>query len=275
MRRHSDDLVREIQDMRNIEWSSVRNSSGTNGCFLKANMGEDSQKIYYKLSNYDSVRGIFGHESVNELIVSRLLDVLEIPHVQYRLIHARVLVEDQEYTTWLCSSPNFRKRGKRKMALDSYYAMHKLPKESLFDFCKRYGVLQDVYNMILVDFLIINRDRHGANIEVLVDGSGNFRLAPLFDHGVSFVSPYFDAESAVVEFDAMQNKPVNNYFGSRFLFENLKLLPEDMRIPVFTEDDLQYIFRGLDEVLPSTYILKMREILTRRCAYYEDLRHRE
>lgn len=32
--------------------------------------------------------------------------------------------------------------------------------------------------MVLLDWLIYNRDRHGANVEVLVSGNG-FRMAPL------------------------------------------------------------------------------------------------
>ena len=35
------------------------------------------------MSNYDSYRGVFGHECINELIVSRLMSVLGIPHLEY------------------------------------------------------------------------------------------------------------------------------------------------------------------------------------------------
>ena len=45
-------------------------------------MHDGAKRIYYKMSNYDSYRGVFGHESVNELIVSRVLDVLGIEHVR-------------------------------------------------------------------------------------------------------------------------------------------------------------------------------------------------
>lgn len=35
-------------------------------------------------------------------------------------------------------------------------------------------------------FLICNRDRHGANIEILSDEKEKARPAPLFVHGLSF-----------------------------------------------------------------------------------------
>lgn len=42
--------------------------------------------------------------------------------------------------------------------------------------------------MLAVDFLILNRDRHGANIEVLRNARARtLRIAPLFDHGLSLL----------------------------------------------------------------------------------------
>lgn len=69
-------LILEKQDMTYLSWSKIRHSSGTAGSFLKSYSELDGKKIYYKLSNYDSVKGVIGHESVNELIVDRLLTIL-------------------------------------------------------------------------------------------------------------------------------------------------------------------------------------------------------
>ena len=77
------DIILELQDMRYLDWAARRMSPGTPGCFLKAYEEVDGKRLYYKLSNYDSYRGVFGHECVNELIVSRVMDILGIPHVSY------------------------------------------------------------------------------------------------------------------------------------------------------------------------------------------------
>ena len=71
------DFIDELQDLRYLDWTNKKRSVGTPGCFLKAYEEKNGIRFYYKLSNYDSYRGIFEHECVNELIVSRLLDVLE------------------------------------------------------------------------------------------------------------------------------------------------------------------------------------------------------
>ena len=104
-------LIREKQDLTYLSWSVYRNSSGTAGSFLKSYSELGGRKVYYKLSNFDKVQGVIGHECVNELIVDRLLTVLGIPHLSYQLIHADIMVDgvytDQiehtarRYSAWL------------------------------------------------------------------------------------------------------------------------------------------------------------------------------
>lgn len=118
-----EDLVLELQDYRHLDWAQRKMSPGTPGCFLKAYEEKDGIRIYYKLSNYDSYRGVYGHENVNELIVSRLLNILGIPHVRYRLIHARLLMDDQELDTWIGVSLNFRNENEEKIAFDAFFDM--------------------------------------------------------------------------------------------------------------------------------------------------------
>ncbi len=67
----------------------------------------DGKKLYYKLSCFDSVHGITGHECVNELVTDRLLSILGIPHLHYRLLHGTGRIEGKEYETWLCASEDF------------------------------------------------------------------------------------------------------------------------------------------------------------------------
>ena len=101
-------IIREKQDLTYLNWSKIRKSSGTAGSFLKATSELGGVKIYYKLSNYDSIRGVIGHESVNELIADRLLTLLGIEHLHYQLIHADILVDGKVLDTYVCASENFR-----------------------------------------------------------------------------------------------------------------------------------------------------------------------
>ena len=46
-------VIQEIQDLRRLDWSKVRHSSGTAGSFLKSREMIRGVKWYYKLSDYD------------------------------------------------------------------------------------------------------------------------------------------------------------------------------------------------------------------------------
>ena len=61
-------------DLTYLTWSLSRSSTGTAGSFLKSYEEINGRKFYYKMSNYDSVRGVVGHESVNEIVAQNIAD---------------------------------------------------------------------------------------------------------------------------------------------------------------------------------------------------------
>ena len=265
-------IVKEIQDMTYLSWSVYRNSSGTAGSFLKSYSELGGKKIYYKLSDFDRMSGVIGHECVNEIIVDRLLTILGIPHLQYQLIHAEVMVDGKTHDAYLCASEDFKKRGESKVALDAYREREALLDESALDFCIRMGWEEYIYQMLVVDYLILNRDRHGANIEVLRNSRNKtLHPAPLFDHGLSLLCRCRNDEEAA-SFDVMEDKPCNNYIGSRSSWENLRLIPAD-KMPELIglqESDREYIMAGLEGVLSQTFRDKIWEMIWKRWCAYED-----
>ena len=265
-------VIKVKQDMTHLSWTKIRNSSGTAGSFLKAFSDIGGAKTYYKLSNYDPYKGIIGHECMNEIIVDRLLTILGIEHLSYQLIYADVVVDDTLFETYLCASDDFKKKGENKIALDAFYQVERKEGEKPLDFCIRMGWESYVYEMLVVDFLILNRDRHGANIEVLKDAKKkSFRLAPLFDHGLSLVFPC-QSEEDVAKLDVMEDKPVQCFVGSRSVKDNLELIPHKIRpkIQVLKETDKEILFKDLEDVLPNAFQEKIWEMIWKRWKYYED-----
>ena len=262
-------MVKEKQDLTYLSWSVYRNSSGTAGSFLKAYSELGGKKTYYKLSNFDKARGVIGHECVNELIVDRLLTILGIPHLSYQLIHADVSVDGRTHEVYL------KAKSESKTALDAYKELEALPDESALDFCIRMGWEDYVYQMLIVDYLILNRDRHGANIEVLRNSrKKTIRLAPLFDHGLSLLCSCLD-DAAAAAFDVMADKPCNNFIGSKSTWDNLRIIPKD-KMPKLTplhESDRRILMEGLDGVLSQTLQDKIWEMIWKRWCAYEDFRH--
>ena len=265
-------MIMGKQDLTYLNWSHVRSSSGTAGTFLKSESNMAGKKIYYKLSNYDPVKGIIGHECINEIIVDRLLSILGVEHLHYELIHADVEMEGKVYDTCLCASTDFKERGESKIALDNYYMANAWKEESRYDFCKRMNWQKYVDTMLAVDYIILNRDRHGANIEVLRNARAHtLRIAPLFDHGLSLLYSCLSEEEAA-KFDIFEDRKCNNFIGGYSCYENLKLIQTENVFPGrLKETDKDILFEGLTSALPEIFIDKIWNMIYERYKIYENL----
>lgn len=269
----STEIIHEKQDLTYLSWSLIRSSSGTAGSFLKATDDLQQLKIYYKLSNYDGINGIVGHECINEIIVDRFLNILGIEHLHYDLIHADIDVDGKEMETYLCASKDFKAHGEHKVALDAYYQAEKLDGETPLQFCTRNGWSDFIYKMLVVDFLILNRDRHGANIEVLRNArKKSLRLAPIFDHGLSLLFNCH-TEEEINQFDVMKDRAVQCFVGSRSAQQNLMLIPKDeiLALNPLQHTHKAYLLEGLDGIIPQSLQNKIWDMIWQRWEYYENL----
>lgn len=162
-----------------------------------------------------------------------------------------------------------------KIALNAYKELEALPDESALDFCIRMGWEDYVYQMLIIDYLILNRDRHGANIEVLRNSrKKTICLASLFDHGLSLLCSCPD-DAAAAAFDVMADKLCNNFIGSKSTWDNLRIIPKD-KMPKLTplhESDRRILMEGLDGVLSQMLQNKIWEMIWKRWCTYEDFCH--
>ena len=266
-------VIREKQDLKYLKWNHARTSSGTAGTFLKSESNIGGSKVYYKLSNFDMVNGVVGHECVNEIIVDRLLTILGVEHLHYQLIYADINVDGQVYTTYLCASEDFKARGESKIALDDYYRVSSDGKENRYDFCVRQGWQKIINEMIAVDYIILNRDRHGANIEVLLNPKKKtLRIAPLFDHGLSLL--YSCSNDAEVEgYDVTEDRPCQNFIGSRSCYDNLKMIQTEKYIfqNELKKADRYEIFADLDGIISQKLMDKIWEMIWKRYKKYRKM----
>ncbi len=260
----ADDLVTHLTDLTRLAWSERANMSGMGGTFLKSRETTARETTYYKMSCYDSYRGVYGHECVNELVASRLMGALGVDHVPYRLVHARVSVDGSEFETWLSASANFRAAGEKKIALDTFYGLHRRGGESPLELMERFGWREQMEKTMVVDYLLANRDRHGANTEVIRGADGAYRLAPVFDTGLSLVFSCYGDEERVVAFDPLSDVAANNFIGTRSLEENLAFVRRPLGLSPLVSGCEGALFAGLDGVLPQAHLDKMWEIIRLR-----------
>ena len=259
----------KLVDLRNLDWdTNPTNTNGTGGTYLKAISGSGTDRLYYKLSNYDSFLGqTIGYEAVFELIAYRLAKLLGLNCLKYNLVRALINVQGAEQESYICISKEFKKHNERKITLEDCYNIKSGHNESLFNFIDRIGIRRQIDEMMLFDFLIINRDRHGANIELLKSPEG-IRMTPLFDNGLALIAPLGQNLDSIKAFRADTDVTANNYIGSRSLQYNLSLISTPVIVNKLNFNTLKrQLFYNLSEVLPKEVRDKIYEIITVRYRY--------
>lgn len=260
-------MYNRVVDLRNIDWEQSNGILGTNGCYFKTRTLENGTYYYYKLSAYNSEVGFYGHESANEVIVSRLCKILGVSCADYKLEKVLVRLNNMDYETYACKSKSYRSGVESAISIEDFYLENRVGTEDIVSFMHRIGQESFLNKLILIDYMIINRDRHGANLDILSDGK-HIRFAPLFDNGLSFICSIThdisNYEDRITKFDALSDLPVNNYIGSRNLFENLKLLSKQETLNALKRSDRQRLFYGVPDILDKTYRDKIWQIITYR-----------
>ena len=248
-------------DLRGEVWSRSAGSLASDGVYMKTELPIDGTMYYLKLSRYDSFRGIYGHESINELIAYRLGKTLGFNVPEGYLRKCIVRIDDREHETYVFAAKSYKTTGSR-MAFENFYVDNRLSEnESPLDLCRRLGWTDVIYKMFIFDYLIINRDRHGANLEVMKNG--DTLLSPFLDNGLSFVCSCTD-ESELKTFDIMEDRAVNNFIGEKRLEANLKMIDKNIIFNNLNDSDLGSLFSGLNGILPESYFNIIREIIQRR-----------
>lgn len=261
-----------LEDKTYLKWSVARESSGTAGSFLKSYEEIDEVKHYYKLSNFSGTE-FTGHESLNEIVCCNVLSMLGIEHLRYKLVYGSVTINNKIYDTLFTDSIDFKKADDKKLTLEAFYALYKNSAETPLQFIQRIGYADYFYAMFLFDWLVYNRDRHGANIEVLYNvKEDSYRLAPLFDNGLSLMFSCYDYK-AMKDFNYLADNQVNNFVGSKVLSENLKLVPNEVLAKV-ERVDYNHLFDGLkqyDYLIDSVYFECIEAMIKERVEYVKKI----
>jgi len=250
-----------LWDLRGEVWSRTAGSLASDGVYMKTELPVNGVNHYLKLSRYDSYRGIYGHESINEMIAYKLGFLLGFNVPEGFLRKCIVKIDDIEHETYVFAAKSYKTTGSRS-SFESFYVDNRLSdKESPLDLCKRFGWTDDVYKMFIFDYLIINRDRHGANLEVLKNGDK--KLSPLLDNGLSFVCACTE-ESELASFNIMEDRVVNNFIGEKRLAANLSLIDRKVEFSDLDELKIKALLDELQGVLPKSYLTLIYSIVLRR-----------
>lgn len=252
------DIYPKVLDMRDEVWS--RSIGGT---LLKTIKEVNGVKLYYKLPSYNIFDGFSGIESVAELIAQRIALYEGIDIVEQRLAKVKFIYDDKEYSSYCICSRDYTVPGELRMSLRQYCITMGHEKDyTEFIMSSRFS--KQIIDMMKLDYIICNFDRHGDNIEVLYNPVQRYyRIPPLYDNGCSLITPQMRLADKLDSSYYLIDAPVNNYIGSMFLLSNLKDYCKGkirMKHNKLSTD----IMRGLDTVLDKDLYNFVYEMLKAR-----------
>lgn len=257
-----------MKDLTFLHWSYSSSSSG--GTYLKSEHVSGSRKYYYKLSDFKFGR-FSGCETAIEVIVSRLGEYLGFPVLKYTGEMAIISVDGKEYETYVAKSLNFVKSGYTAIPIITDYLTNRLSKNELpLDYCRRIGLQEYLDYVFMLDYLIMNDDRHGHNIEVLYDRNNNIIPSPIFDNGRALTYKYGNNVKLMQNWDYKSEITVNNFVGSLSLDKNLKNVSRPYELPRLTDEAYKKIFKGLGTFISREHMEIIKAALDYR---YEKMRN--
>lgn len=204
-------------DLRHIKWNNLTTTSpGMVPKYI------DKDK-FYKLSSYNLFAGFYGEEPVYEELAYQIGIEIGVNMVPIETKIAFVRYENIEYATYVSISPNFSSKNQ-------YFPIERF---CIVNNLKTYDILygkyeEDISKLLIFDFLINNKDRHGRNIEINEE-----ELAPIFDNSFSFCSKIDEKQ---LNDKLFEDYTANNYLGYPNLFENLNLILKSPKLNLNTEN---------------------------------------
>lgn len=250
-------------DLRDVAFKLSFNSNSQDGTLYKTIYNINNKDYYIKLSDYTEGIGITGFESIYEVIAYRLADKLGISCADQELLDSYVTLKEEVIRTYACISASFLNEGESRLTVKDFYSNMKQDSEEIIELIKRFNFQEFIYKMFLFDYIILNMDRHGANVEIIKDKFGQYKPAPLFDNGMSFLYLCIN-EKEIESFDIMNNSTVNNYIGHSNTLDNLELIDQDIYINELRDSDMVTIFQDLGNILSKTHIDNIWNMIMKR-----------
>lgn len=167
----------------------------TDGMLKKAWIIEDGTRYLLKGSYKNEILQPF-----NEVLATKICECLGFNHVPYTLDTYKDMVVSKcpcfiDKDTELITANQIRNNMKRNDTEEDYEDyIKKLEDEGIEN------AREKIENMYILDFLIMNEDRHLNNFGIIRDVNTLkwIDVAPIFDNGMSLNIPYYDEEEVII-----------------------------------------------------------------------------
>ena len=240
-----------IEMPSDIQLVEKRETRTSRGMLSKGWYRVDGQLVMVK-GNSITEAGTAGYEPYSEVMASRIAKVLNLPHVEYSLMPAKLFPDIKNYSCDVVSGcPLFVKPGDQLYHFADMADAHFLASgqaassDALFQYAVELYGKQWLYQMLTFDAFIGNEDRHENNIDIIVRHYKHV-LPPIYDNGGSLLAWVTDEEltDTKLHYQFDKSKP----FRSRHA-QQIKLIDEPV-LPVRNLDTLyQEIIQSISPIL--------------------------
>ena len=155
---------------------------------------KNGERVLLKGSLYNRMQ-----EPFNEAIVSKILDEYKIDHVQYNL--GRTKDKNIPYSECKCMVTKNTEYINAQYVMNTEEYYRKEPYLHFLEICSKFGIKNakaNIDEMLALDFIIGNVDRHRGNFGILrnADTLEWLHIAPIFDNGNCL---FYDSENDEME----------------------------------------------------------------------------
>ena len=176
-----------------IQLVEKRETRTSRGMLSKGWYHVDDQLVMVK-GNSITEAGTAGYEPYSEVMASLIAQVLNLPHVEYTLMPAKLFPDIQTYSCDVVSvCPKFTTDDEQLYHFADLADAHFLAggqassPEALFQYAIELYGKKWLYQMLAFDAFIGNEDRHENNFDVIVR-DGKKYAPPIYDNGGSLLA---------------------------------------------------------------------------------------
>lgn len=235
-------------------------ASCKDGILLKTQINDK----YLKLGSF-SGKFFYNREPLFEVLSSRVGQQLKLNVLKYGLIPVKININGNQIVTEASISTEYKK-DEKAIPIEEFTT----PNEGGIKKLKTLGLINDYKKLVIFDFIICNMDRHGKNIEVLLNNKGKYRLAPAFDNSFTALTYRYN-QMLDKNFDKYRyndDTEVNNYLGNKTLEANIKLFKP---LPKLKYLDREELFKSLGKTTTRTFRNNYFKFINERIKKYNEI----
>ncbi len=231
-----DDVIARIAfdgtGMYGRENSPTSPEFATSGSFAKCWIREGEQIELLKRGSTGYANA--GFEPYSEALASDLLKAAKVDHVPYSLMkfHGKLA----------CKCPIFTSEEKGFVSAHRFFS-GPFTVTDMLEFSAKHGAEESFREMIVMDAVMANVDRHAGNYGFLVDNASGevLRMAPLFDHNMACL-PMMMEQDDFEEYVSM----IGPKIGTDFIAIARAVMTSSIKAKLIELKDFEYADPGFD-----------------------------